>query len=95
MNNKETDIFVKPNEQNQACSSFAMTRKRGMKSKYYVKPIIEVVNIGGSISILAGSPGGMGESTGPTTPDYSGPLGAPRRKDNTIYDDDDDFYDED
>lgn len=73
-----------------------ITNMNNKERKHYVKPIIEIVNIGGNISILAGSPGGIGESTGPTTPDYSGPLGAPRRKDNTeYYDDDDDFYDED
>ena len=30
---KETrDVFLKPNEQNRACSSYAMARKRRMKS---------------------------------------------------------------
>ena len=27
-----TNVFVKPNEQNRACSSYAMARKRRMKS---------------------------------------------------------------
>ena len=30
-------VFVKPNEQNRACSSYAMARKRRMKSKVFVK----------------------------------------------------------
>ena len=29
------NVFVKPNEQNRACSSYAMARKRRMKSKVY------------------------------------------------------------
>ena len=31
-NQSKTNIFVKPNEQNRACSSYAMARKRRMKS---------------------------------------------------------------
>ena len=33
-----TNVFVKPNEQNRACSSYAMARKRRMKSNVFVKP---------------------------------------------------------
>ena len=32
------NVFVKPNEQNRACSSYAMARKRRMKSNVFVKP---------------------------------------------------------
>jgi len=31
-----TNVFVKPNEQNRACSSYDMARKRRMKSKVFV-----------------------------------------------------------
>ena len=31
-----TNVFVKPNEQNRACSSYAMARKRRMKSNFSV-----------------------------------------------------------
>ena len=31
-------VFVKPNEQNRACSGYAMARKRAMKRKVFVKP---------------------------------------------------------
>ena len=30
-----TNVFVKPNEQNRACSSYAMARKRRMKSNFF------------------------------------------------------------
>ena len=30
-----TNVFVKPNEQNRACSSYAMARKRRMKSNSF------------------------------------------------------------
>ena len=33
-----TNVFVKPNEQSQACLSFAMARKRAMKWNLFVKP---------------------------------------------------------
>ena len=34
------NIFVKPNEQNRACSSYAMARKRRMKSNaMYIQPL--------------------------------------------------------
>ena len=33
-----TNVFVKPNEQNWACSSYAMARKRRMKANVFVKP---------------------------------------------------------
>ena len=32
------NVFVKPNEQNRACSSYAMARKGRMKSNVFVKP---------------------------------------------------------
>ena len=32
------NVFVKPNEQNRACSSYAMARNRRMKSNVFVKP---------------------------------------------------------
>ena len=32
------NVFVKPNEQNRACSSYAVARKRRMKSNVFVKP---------------------------------------------------------
>ena len=32
------NVFVKPNEQNRACSRYAMARKRRMKSNVFVKP---------------------------------------------------------
>ena len=33
-----TNVFVKPNEQNRACSSYAMARKRRMKSNVTAPP---------------------------------------------------------
>ena len=33
------NVFVKPNEQNRACSSYAMARKRRMKSNLFIKPL--------------------------------------------------------
>ena len=32
------NVFIKPNEQNRACSSYAMARNRRMKSNVFVKP---------------------------------------------------------
>ena len=32
------NLFVKPNEQNRACSSYAMARKGAMKWNIFVKP---------------------------------------------------------
>ena len=32
------NVFVKPDEQSQACLSFAMARKRAMKWNVFVKP---------------------------------------------------------
>ena len=36
--NSVKNVFVKPNEQNRACSSYAMARKGRMKSNDFVKP---------------------------------------------------------
>ena len=33
------NVFVKPNEQNRACSSYAMARKRRMKSKDKIRMV--------------------------------------------------------
>ena len=35
---QEKNVFVKPNEQNRACSSYAMERKRRMESNYSIVP---------------------------------------------------------
>ncbi len=35
---KKKNVFVKPNEQNRACSGYAMARKRRMESNYSIVP---------------------------------------------------------